>query len=294
MNNIIKSRIAIFLTSLIVSYFISDVYENILGFLLILSIGVIHGANDLLIINRYSAKESNKNQILFFFFYLMIVLTGFALFYFIPSLALLAFIAVSVYHFGEQHWEVNLSNTNLSSKIKLSLIISHGLAFFIIIFMNNLLAVNEVLASFYISSLNYSYLALSLFSVSILYLFLLVYNKVLRNHFINEIIFFVLLYILTLSSTLIYGFAIYFIFFHSLLSIKDQVKFIYNDDKTSSIKKYIRNSMPYFILALTFLLIFYFYVDLQKVNLLQIIFTFLAAITFPHVIVIEKMYSHKK
>ena len=294
MNNIIKSRIAIFLTSLIVSYFISDVYENILGFLLILSIGVIHGANDLLIINRYSAKESNKNQILFFFFYLMIVFTGFALFYFIPSLALLAFIAVSVYHFGEQHWEVNLSNTNLSSKIKLSLIISHGLAFFIIIFMNNLLEVNEVLASFYISSLNYSYLALSLFSVSILYLFLLVYNKVLRNHFINEIIFFVLLYILTLSSTLIYGFAIYFIFFHSLLSIKDQVKFIYNDDKTSSIKKYIRNSMPYFILALTFLLIFYFYVDLQKVNLLQIIFTFLAAITFPHVIVIEKMYSHKK
>jgi len=294
MNNIIKSRIAIFLTSLIVSYFISDVYENILGFLLILSIGVIHGANDLLIINRYSAKESNKNQILFFFFYLMIVFTGFALFYFIPSLALLAFIAVSVYHFGEQHWEVNLSNTNLSSKIKLSLIISHGLAFFIIIFMNNLLAVNEVLASFYISSLNYSYLALSLFSVSILYLFLLVYNKILRSHFINEIIFFVLLYILTLSSTLIYGFAIYFIFFHSLLSIKDQVKFIYNDDKTSSIKKYIRNSMPYFILALTFLLIFYFYVDLQKVNLLQIIFTFLAAITFPHVIVIEKMYSHKK
>ena len=294
MNNIIKSRISIFLTSLIVSYFISDVYENILGFFLILSIGVIHGANDLLIINRYSAKESNKNQILFFFLYLMIVLTGFALFYFIPSFALLVFIAVSVYHFGEQHWEVNLSNTNLSSKIKLSLIISHGLAFFIIIFMNNLLAVNEVLASFYISSLNYSYLALSLFSVSILYLFLLFYNKILRNHFINEIIFFVLLYILTLSSTLIYGFAIYFIFFHSLLSIKDQVKFIYNDDKTSSIKKYIRNSMPYFILALTFLLIFYFNVDLQKVNLLQIIFTFLAAITFPHVIVIEKMYSHKK
>ena len=294
MNKIIKSRISIILTSLIVSYFISDVYENILGFILILSIGVIHGANDLLIINRYSTKESNKNQILFFFYYLMIVIIGFALFYIIPSLALLAFIAVSVYHFGEQHWEVNLAGTNLSSKIKLSLIISHGLAFFIIIFMNNLVAVNEVLASFYISSLNYSYLALSLFSVSIVYCFLLAYNKILRNHFINEISFFVLLFILTLNSTLIYCFAIYFIFFHSLLSIKDQVKFIYNDDKPTSIKKYIRSSMPYFILALTFLLIFYFFVDLQKVNLLQIIFTFLAAITFPHVLVIEKMYSHKK
>ena len=87
MNKIIKSRISIILTSLIVSYFISDVYENILGFILILSIGVIHGANDLLIINRYSTKESNKNQILFFFYYLMIVIIGFTLFYIIPSLA---------------------------------------------------------------------------------------------------------------------------------------------------------------------------------------------------------------
>ena len=294
MYKIIKSRISIIVTSLIVSYFISDIYENILGFILILSIGIIHGANDLLIIKKYSTKESNKNQIALFFYYLIIVIIGFALFYIIPSLALLAFIAVSVYHFGEQHWEVNLSGTNLRSKIKLFLIISHGLSFFIIIFMNNLLVVNEVLATFYISPLNYSYLALALFSVSIAYCFLLSYNKILRKHFINEISFIVFLFILTLNSTLIFGFAIYFIFFHSLLSIKDQVKFIYNDDKPSSIKKYIRSSMPYFILALTFLLIFYFYVDLQKVNLLQIIFTFLAAITFPHVLVIEKMYSHKK
>ena len=294
MNKITISRMSIILTSIVVSYLISDIYENILGFILILSIGVIHGANDLLIIKKYSINKTSNNQFLLFFYYLAIVFIGFALFYIIPSLALLAFIAVSVYHFGEQHWEVNLSGTNLRSKIKLFLIISHGLSFFIIIFMNNLLVVNEVLATFYISPLNYSYLALALFSVSIAYCFLLSYNKILRKHFINEISFIVFLFILTLNSTLIFGFAIYFIFFHSLLSIKDQVKFIYNDDKPSSIKKYIRSSMPYFILALTFLLIFYFYVDLQKVNLLQIIFTFLAAITFPHVLVIEKMYSHKK
>jgi hypothetical protein len=58
MNKIIKSRISIILTSLIVSYFISDVYENILGFILILSVGVIHGANDLLIIKKYSINKT--------------------------------------------------------------------------------------------------------------------------------------------------------------------------------------------------------------------------------------------
>ena len=160
--------------------------------------------------------------------------------------------------------------------------------------MNNLILVNEVLVSFTIPPINYSYLTISLFIITIIYSFLLIYNKSLRKFFIGEITFFILLFILTLYSTLIFGFAIYFIFFHSILSIKDQVKFIYNNDKPTSIKKYIRSSMPYFILALIFLLIFYLYVDLEKINLLQIIFTFLAAITFPHVIVIEKMYSHKK
>tara|TARA_Y200000002_G_scaffold380825_1_gene393259 strand:- start:1210 stop:1587 length:378 start_codon:yes stop_codon:yes gene_type:complete len=122
----------------------------------------------------------------------------------------------------------------------------------------------------------------------------LIYLNELREYFINEIIFLILFFLLTINSTLIYGFAIYFIFFHSLLSIKDQVKFIYGNDKSESIKKYITSSLPYFILALTSLLIFYLVVDLQEINLLPIIFTFLAAITFPHVIVIEKMYRHKK
>ena len=53
MNKIIISRMSIILTSIVVSYLISDIYENILGFILILSIGVIHGANDLLIIKKY-------------------------------------------------------------------------------------------------------------------------------------------------------------------------------------------------------------------------------------------------
>ena len=49
-----------------------------------------------------------------------------------------------------------------------------------------------------------------------------------------------------------------------------------------------------YLMALMSLLIFYLVVDLQEINLLPIIFTFLAAITFPHVIVIEKMYRYKK
>lgn len=294
MLKIINSRISIICISLIVSYFISDVYENILGFILILSIGVIHGANDLLIINKYSKKETKRSEALYFFYYLTIVLLGFVFFYVFPSIALLTFVIVSIYHFGEQHWEVNLSKSDSVNLNKVFLFIFHGIIFFIIIFMNNLKIVNEVLSSFNINPLENYYLLLALIVFSVLYFLFLLYLKNLRKYLFKESIFFSLLFLLTINTTLIFGFAIYFIFFHSLLSIKDQIKFIYDDDNPKNIKKYIITSMPYFILALTFLLIFYLVVDFEKINLLPIIFTFLAAITFPHVLVIEKMYRHLK
>jgi len=294
MHKIIKSRTSIILISLILSYFITEVYQNILGFILILSVGLIHGANDLLIIKNFSIKESNNSQISYFFYYLSIVFLGLIFFYILPSVALLTFVIVSIYHFGEQHWEVTLANTSISRFKKIFLMTFHGLIFFIIIFMNNIISVNEVLNSFNIPPLYYSYLIITLSSSLIIYVLFLIYLNELREYFINEIIFLILFFLLTINSTLIYGFAIYFIFFHSLLSIKDQVKFIYGNDKSESIKKYITSSLPYFILALTSLLIFYLVVDLQEINLLPIIFTFLAAITFPHVIVIEKMYRLKK
>ena len=294
MLKIFNSRISIICISLIVSYFVSDLYENILGFILILSIGVVHGANDLLIINKYSKKETKRSEALYFFYYLTIVLLGFVFFYVFPSIALLTFVIVSIYHFGEQHWEVNLSISDSVNLNKIFLFIFHGIIFFIIIFMNNLKIVNEVLTSFNINSLEKYYLLLALIVFSILYFLFLLYLKNLRKYLFNEFIFFSLLFLLTINTTLIFGFAIYFIFFHSLLSIKDQIKFIYDDDNPKNIKKYIITSMPYFILALTFLLIFYLVVDFEKINLLPIIFTFLAAITFPHVLVIEKMYRHLK
>lgn len=294
MHKIIKSRTSIILISLILSYFITEVYQNILGFILILSVGLIHGANDLLIIKNFSIKESNNSQISYFFYYLSIVFLGLIFFYILPSVALLTFVIVSIYHFGEQHWEVTLDNNSISRFKKIFLMTFHGLIFFIIIFMNNIISVNEVLNSFNIPPLYYSYLIITLSSSLIIYVLFLIYLNELREHFINEITFLILFFLLTINSTLIYGFAIYFIFFHSLLSIKDQVKFIYGNDKSESIKKYITSSLPYFILALTSLLIFYLVVDLQEINLLPIIFTFLAAITFPHVIVIEKMYRYKK
>ena len=294
MSKIIISRTLIFLISIGLSYLLPVIYQDIVGFLLILSIGVIHGANDLLIIKKYTRKDSLKSQINYFLYYLGLVLLGFLFFYAFPSIALLSFVLVSIYHFGEQHWESNSFNTNLYKGKKIFPIILHGSTFFLVIFINNIDVVNDVLASFNTIFLDYSVLETLLIILFSIYMLMLLSFELFRRYFIGEFLFFLLLYFLTMNSSLIYGFSVYFIFFHSILSIKDQVNYIYEDDKSKYIKKYLINALPYFLLALFFLVGFYFFIDIESINILPIIFTFLAAITFPHVIVIEKMYSTMK
>ena len=294
MVKIIKSRIVVFLISIGLSYLLPVIYQDILGFILILSIGVIHGANDLLIIKKYTRKSSLKSQISYFLYYLGLVFLGFVFFYLFPSIALLSFVLVSIYHFGEQHWEVKTSNANFINVKRIYPIILHGLIFFIIVFMNNINIVNDVLLDFNTISLNYIYLRIFLIVLFLIYMFLLLSSKSMKAYFADELVFFILLFILTLNSSLIFGFSIYFIFFHSVLSIKDQVKYIYGDDNLEYIKKYLISALPYFILAILFLIGFYLFIDFESLDILPIMFTFLAAITFPHVIVIEKMYSSMK
>ena len=294
MTKIIILRIAVFTIFLTLSYLLSANYQDMIGFALVLSVGLIHGANDLLIIKKNSKSISNFSQFRTFFAYLGVVFVGLIFFYLFPSFALVAFIIVSIYHFGEQHLEAIPITRSLKNNYRFISIVSHGIILFTIIFMNNINTVNNVFLSFKINFLNSSTLNIILITVSIVYISTLVINKYLTSFIFSEILFFVLFYFLSLSSTLILCFSVYFIFFHSILSIKDQVKYIYGSNNSNSLNIYLLNSMPYFILAIIFLILFYNYTEIDNSDLLPIIFTFLAAITFPHVIVIEKMYRSMK
>ena len=294
MSKIIIFRIVVTTFFIILSCLLSVNYQDMVGFSLILSVGLIHGANDLLIIKRNTSSDTNFSQFKSFIKYFGIVLAGLIFFYFFPSFALISFILVSIYHFGEQHIEAIPLDKNLKNTRRYISIISNGILLFTIIFMNNTKVVVDVFSSFNIVFLNYNFLIIILIITSILYASILIVKKDLQPFLISEILFFGLFYFLSINSSLILCFSVYFIFFHSILSIKDQVKYIYGSNNSKSLKRYIKNSLPYFILALIFLILFYIYIEIDNNDLLPIIFTFLAAITFPHVLVIEKMYRTMK
>jgi Brp/Blh family beta-carotene 15,15'-monooxygenase len=286
------------IVSIIISLLISNTYQDVLGFLLILTIGLIHGANDLLIIknNSNSSKKNYKKFNFFktFFTYLSVVIAGLLFFNFYPSIALLFFILVSIYHFGEQHFEVNFKLQVKNNISKIFLIILHGFIVFNIIFRNNILSVTDVFLAFKLPFLDLNSISIILIISIIIYFTVIIISSGLSKLFLVEVTFIGLFYLLSSISTLIFSFSIYFVFFHSLLSIKDQVKFIYGSSSSSNMKRYVLKSLPYFIISIISLIIFYISFDIESQNLLPIIFTFLAAITFPHVLVIEKMYRNMK
>jgi len=282
--------------SVLLCLIFSGFVENSIGLVLILSVGIIHGANDLLIIKNVSGKTSKNNYIKSFILYIFVVFLGILLFYTFPKLAIHLFVLISIFHFGEQYWEskgIKKYNNKWFLSVFLPYIL-HGILVFNLIFLNNLIDVNFILEKFTISELSENFLNNTLIIVSSFYLISIVLNSSIRIHFFNEILFFGLLYIITKNSTLLFSFAFYFAFFHSILSMNDQIKFIYGDISYRNIKKYILFASPYFILALIFLYVLYNNFNIYSDQFLPIFFSFLAAITFPHVFVIEKMYNKMK
>ena len=87
----------------ILSFLVSEFLQNLLIFSGILSFGIIHGANDILLLKKSLDKNINSIKFLIIVYLIMVILFGF-FFYLVPFLALLSFILLSSYHFGEQQW----------------------------------------------------------------------------------------------------------------------------------------------------------------------------------------------
>ena len=82
---------------IILFYVVDQYYLNLLGFLGILSFGIVHGANDLILLKKSKNNLSFKS--LFVTYLTMVILCG-CFFYLIPTFAIIFFILFSSYHFG--------------------------------------------------------------------------------------------------------------------------------------------------------------------------------------------------
>ena len=293
MSNTLKLSVITSFAGLWLTSYLSNKYQIILGFFLILSFGVLHGANDLVLIDQL---KSNKKLdfIKIIGIYVSIVGISVLLFTNIPIVALLLFILVSSYHFGEQHWnEIIKTNKSFITPI---FQFNYGLLILVILFYFNSKEVIEIIFEITKYTLSTEFIetalliTLSLFVVLSIRLYQI--STEFKNNLIEQLFYLVVLAIVFKASSLIWGFTIYFIFWHSIPSLNDQLIFLYGSSTWADFKKYFKTAFIYWFISLIGVFGLY-YIAKDMVVFDALFFAFLASINFPHFIVILNMYQKK-
>jgi len=269
---------------IILFYVVEEYYLNLIGFFGILSFGIVHGANDLILLKKSKNNLSFKS--LFIVYLTMVILSG-CFFYLIPTFAIIFFILFSAYHFGEQQWTMLYKSS--STKIKLFYFF-YGLLLFLTLFTLNHNYVSEIIFDITGFSISEKILIslLSLSAIGAIINLFMNFNE-LKNQLTHQVFFMIILTALFFSSSLIWSFAVYFVIWHSIPSIIEQSKFIYGTSTKNTFIKYLKDASIYWVISIIGLLIAYYVLKDQQNLLISIFFSFLAAITFPHTLVIFKI-----
>ncbi len=266
--------------------------QLIFGFILILSFGIIHGANDLLLINYINKNNKPLSYLKLLFYYLIIVGLGGILFWIIPWFGLLLFILVSGYHFGEQQWQ------NLETGVVFKLFeFTYGLFILFLLFIFHIEEVQNVIFNIASISIPENYFSVGLLITSFFLVILGIYfvriNETFKNKWFLETFYLLVFTIIFKVSSLIWGFAIYFIIWHSIPSIINQISYLNGSFNWKNFVVYIQNAFIYWIVSLIgIVILYYLFRDVKLFN--AIFFSFLAAITFPHVAVLFLVFKKNK
>lgn len=277
-----------------INVYFSFKYQQLAGFVIIFLFGILHGANDLALFKKIDYKNSKKSFNKILIYYIIVIFFGILLFYSIPTLALLLFLFFSGYHFGEQHWNYLKVEERKISILTFQTL--YGLFIFSLLFYfheNEVKLIVGQIINYSISFINFGKITIGL-GIGLIVSSINMYriSSDFKNQIVVNIFYLLVFAIVFKTADLIWAFAIYFVVWHSIPSIKEQINYLYGDFTLSNFKKYFKSAFIYWLLSLIGIFILYFiFKDKELFN--AVFFSFLAAITFPHTMIIIKMQNDK-
>jgi hypothetical protein len=245
----------------------------------LLSVGLPHGAIDHLLITGIYHDKINYQFILR---YIALFFAYFILWILLPNLSMLLFIAYSIWHFGQcdmQEWKLSQSN-NFK-------IIGWGTLLFGIILIGHLNETNSIIANLGVMTLAIP-VSLANKIGPILALIGLIWSFIERKKAMTHSI---LMLSIGLFLPLITSFAIYFIAQHSLYGWMHLKKGL----NTNNLQLY-KKALPFnigaiFFFALTIYLVQSGLLKTQKTDFTALFFMFIACISLPHILAMNKFYK---
>ena len=292
MKKVVNLSILSLLLTLIIAFgsMLLSAHQNaILAFVLILTVGLLHGSNDLLIIKKvgnleYANRGVFLKTILAYLFSIGVILLAF---YFYKAYALLFFILISSYHFGQQHLALKWKGF---SSVKVMAYVCYGLGIFGMIFATHSESSAKVISA--ITNYEVTREAFQGLAIGSLLVFfgLSLGNKSMgaKAYLIEAVLLLVLLGAFLITDLLL-SFALYFAFWHALPSLSDQIKLLYNQPLRKGIVSYVRSSYLYWAISAIAFIALLMVLDVQDLQVIELLVYFLAAITFPHVMVMSRI-----
>tara|TARA_B110001450_G_scaffold256553_1_gene287483 strand:- start:5240 stop:6007 length:768 start_codon:yes stop_codon:yes gene_type:complete len=255
---------------------------------MVLSFGILHGANDLKLIQK-TTKEFNfiKSIII----YIITIIISLAAFLIWPTIFLIVFILVSSYHFGEQH----LSNKINKPSILLPVLnTSYGLVIFLMIFFkhaNEVIKIINKITSFEFNDYMFKYILICITAITLLLFVILKVKKILEIKILEEFLLLILFLVIFSNATLLWSFSIYFIVWHSLPSLKDQLILLYGSITKKSMYSYLKSSFIYWLMSLIAITFLIHVFSENDINFYLFSTALIFSITFPHIVIISKIHK---
>lgn len=263
-----------------------QIIEDSIAYVIVLSIGIIHGSNDFTILRKQKSNTTSflKSTGFYLFLITMCILSYITH----PYISFLFFILLSSYHFGEQHLEEKVFGSKIFKSI---LYIAYGMLIFSLIFIENLSDVDNIMKNLTGNSIPNDWINIMFFSSLSLLIVLFIYHFTRKIkpkiQIVRELFYLLLLFLVFKTSSLILGFAIYFVLWHSIPSILDQTKFLSGDYSFQTILEYFKTAFIYWLISILGLVVAYYFLDESQFS--SIIFIVLFAVTAPHVWVMSRM-----
>ena len=280
-------RVYITISCVIISFTTTSLAIDYLAIFGVLTLGILHGANDLSLLQSISFMRTQLQR---FLVYIATVLLFSLILYHFPLTALLFFVLFSCYHFGEQQWTNRFQSKTNSPQF---FYFVYGAFLFSILFWSHAEQTQFIvkeLSDLHIAPILFQYMTYT--SVCLCVLYLLLQFSAAKTLIIDVLLQSTLLMLLFWTTNLIVSFGTYFIIWHSWPSLQEQTRTLYN--KPNAYFAYLKDAFPYWIISILGLSLFFVYNEQIGLNPLALFFAFLAAITFPHVLVIFGLHQKFK
>ncbi|MGC6284714.1 MAG: Brp/Blh family beta-carotene 15,15'-dioxygenase [Polaribacter sp.] len=264
-----------------------EIVEDSIAYILVVSVGILHGANDLLILSKMEDGKSSFIRNLLIYIGIIALC---ALIYFLnPFVAIVLFILLSAYHFGEEHFGENLHQGPVFDFLFFT---SYGLLLFSLLFYLSQDDVAVIMNQLAGKTFTETQILATLFSTGILVFglagYVILAKKETSVNFGRELFYLLVLLVVFNTSSLVLSFAIYFIFWHSIPSIIHQTKFISGDIDNNALLFYVKKAAVFWGISIVGLVVLYFLFP-KATDLASVVFAILFAVTAPHTWVMYQM-----